>query len=710
MGTNGTGPSGSGPVLACVLAAGLIAGCGSSEVRENRPPTVELTAGPMEGEVVSYSVEIAWEGTDPDGMVQRFEYALDPPAVFTEEEIAGGGPGVTAQVVPGSDGTPDVTRITKIADGEPVSFDWVHTTSGSRRFVFHTADAESISARGVPVPTGRFTGMHAVYVRAVDDDQAASLPDHVAFTAETVAPEAEVTRPVLTTDVLTTGPRVAVAWRGSDPDGPIPVSYLYKLLRVDTLDPPRTLKYTAPRILFEEGGSWRHLDAEERRIDLDLVPFGQYVFGVRAVDEAGAEEPFLDFGRNAFKLQASPETGYPTLTLSCLAGTFSFTGPRVESRPRVQFPTRAYLYCGVACTAEDYGETCSDMRWGLDLADLDLDEGWSPWSRNFELPPITFPDAGIHVLYVQARDGLGSVTLGSVVLNVVEFTLDRDVLWVDDSFDDFLPRDARHDEFWRDRFAAYPGGVGDLREAEIFGANDQGVPRALDVATLSRYKLVVWETRGSGLNGETGLAKSVAIGSLPFYLIGGGQLWLGGRSSVGAATPDVTGIRGDLNYPKELQPGTFTWDFLKLHTPRVDNDRGMSTDNNLLVVHPSPGPAVIYNEMHVDTLKQSPGLKGLGTAFADAVKDSIFVLADPGIRGDLELLYTYGATTTEIKGKASLYHGRITALRWHDPDPAPQQGPVQWFGFPLYYFRDEEAQETLNRSLDWFREVESPAP
>jgi len=682
----------------------MLGGCGSDKAaHENQPPSVELITSPVEGETASYSIEIAWTGTDPDGLVQRFEFAVDPPSAFTEEEIAWGGTDVTSDPISGVGGDPDTTRITKLVNGARVSFDWIHTTRTSHRFVFQTDEAESTSAGGDKVPTGRFTGMHAIYVRAVDNDEAVSIPHHVAFTAETVAPEAEVTRPAVGTGVLSTGPRVVVEWNGTDPDGPAPVGYLYKLLRVDTLDPPPPLLYSAPSLLFDEGGDWTYLDAGERQVDLDLAPYGQYLFGVRAVDEAGAEEPFLDFGRNAFKLQASPDAKYPTLTLSCLAGTFTFTGPTVASSPRVQFPANAFLYCNVTCTAETYGETCGDMRWGLDLADLDLDEGWSPWSRTFELPPIMFPKAGIHVLYVQARDDLGNVTLGSLILDLVEFTLDRDILWVDDSFDDYFPRDAQHDDFWRTRFADYPGTIGDLQEIQAFGDGDKVAPHAIDVATLARYKLVVWETRGSGFNGETSLAKSVAQGSLPFYLIGGGKLWLGGRASVGAATPDESGLRSDLNYPKALEPGAFTWDYLKLHTPRVDNDRGMNPDNNLLVLHPYPGQAVIYNEMRVDTLKQSPGLVGLGIAYADAAKDSIFVLPDPGIRGQVDLLYTYGATRTELEGKGSPYHGRLTALRWHDPDPAPIQGPIQWFGFPLYYFQDSQAQETFNRSLDWFK-------
>ncbi len=66
----------------------------------------------------------------------------------------------------------------------------------------------------------------------------------------------------------------------------------------------------------------------------------------------------------------------------------------------------------------------------------------------------------------------------------------------------------------------------------------------------------------------------------------------------------------------------------------------------------------------------------------------------------MDSLYAFVA-----KSPASAWNAdRITGLRWHDPDPDPAHGRVQWFGFPLYYFVQEQAQETFNRSIDWFRE------
>jgi len=62
------------------------------------------------------------------------------------------------------------------------------------------------------------------------------------------------------------------------------------------------------------------------------------------------------------------------------------------------------------------------------------------------------------------------------------------------------------------------------------------------------------------------------------------------------------------------------------------------------------------------------------------------------------------------KGKASPYHGKLCAIRWHDPDPDPEQGRVMWFGFPLYPMKDDQAQEVVNRALDWFCEEPARSP
>lgn len=62
--------------------------------------------------------------------------------------------------------------------------------------------------------------------------------------------------------------------------------------------------------------------------------------------------------------------------------------------------------------------------------------------------------------------------------------------------------------------------------------NDRGAlnPEAPTLAELSRYRIVLWECKGSGYNGTTSLLKVTE--TQPFlaaYLKAGGKLWLGGR-------------------------------------------------------------------------------------------------------------------------------------------------------------------------------------
>ncbi len=231
-------------VLFSLAAVLVVAGCGSdgAGIRPaNRPPTVTLTASPVEGDTVDYRVTISWSAEDPDGRVAGFRWAVDPPEGFTEAEIDSGGPGVVSELHPGSGGAPDTTRVSKTADGETLSFDWVHTREYSRRFLFHTPDADTTLFDGyIPVPTGIFTGMHRVYVRAVDDQGALSDPARLALTARTVAPSAEILRPA--SDPATSSFHVGTS--GSRPLDRLrpgrrrarwhrPAGYLYKLVERD---------------------------------------------------------------------------------------------------------------------------------------------------------------------------------------------------------------------------------------------------------------------------------------------------------------------------------------------------------------------------------------------------------------------------------------------------------------------------------------------
>ncbi len=78
---------------------------------------------------------------------------------------------------------------------------------------------------------------------------------------------------------------------------------------------------------------------------------------------------------------------------------------------------------------------------------------------------------------------------------------------------------------------------------------------------------------------------------------------------------------------------------------------------------------------------------------------------DAGYFGVIDSLYAYQAKVT-----SSQYNNRLVALRWHDPSLDSHLGRVQWFGFPLYYMKQAQAQDTFNRTIDWFREAWDAVP
>jgi hypothetical protein len=675
----------------------LFGGCASEHVQgTNLPPTVRITSGPVEGDTTLYSVRMSWSGEDPDGSIARFEYAIDPAGAFSEEEIANGGPGIVSQVLHGQNGDPDTTRVTK---NGVASFDWIHTTETSHRFEFSTPSAESVLTGSGKVPTGRFLGMHAVYVRAVDNAGAVSAPDKAAFTAETIAPTSHIVRPALQEEILDMGPRMTLDWTGVDPDGTPqrPTGYQMKLLRLDTLSPPIPILQATPAVLLADPTPWVSIAPPDTPLVIPLHTPAAYILGVRAVDVAGAVEPFLDLGRNVFKFQAFLSGGKPEVTLQTAAGTFAFRGTAAPIE--ADFVAGLNLAVQVTCLAEQYGETCDGWRWGIDLVDLDSPEGWSDWTTASNLPETRFPAPGFHVFYLEARDAAGNTTQCKLILNILDAPFDREVLLVDDSFDNVAPTDAQNDAFWQDLIADYVA-HSDLSLEQFFnfsayGAEDRGtlMPQVPSLEELLRYKLVIWDSGPGGYNGDSALIRAALLLSprLSVYLQAGGKVWLEGRAV--RALSQCVGVCADL----ELVPAAES--FLCRYFALCTNALRSPTKATDLMQEAVPCPGIGFPPLFADSSK--------GAIPDDVVLDPI--LEPPGFRGDIDSLYAHGAVGPRLQPPvSSSLEGKPIAIRWHDPAPDRLQGRTQWFGFRLYFFDVNGARETFQKTLDWFREEEPP--
>jgi hypothetical protein len=321
----------------------------------------------------------------------------------------------------------------------------------------------------------------------------------------------------------------------------------------------------------------------------------------------------------------------------------------------------------------------------------------------------------MHTISVRARDTSGNITRGTIRFDVIELAFDREVLWVDDSFDLTYPNDMQQDAFWRGLFDDYAAHSNldptDFDEIHVHGSGDLEIlePSAVKLSDLGRHKLVIWDNRANGYNGISSLLRSATLSrNLEAYLRAGGKLWVEGRLTVAAMVRSANGVNADLEYPKvDLRPGDFAWDYLKLQSTRIDSDKGNRQQHTLVRVHPSPGHPEIYPFMEYAPDKLNIAQKGI--PYCEAIFDPMFMESSPSFRGDVDSLYTYGAAA-EILGGSSIFQDRLCAIRWHDPDLAREQGRTQWFGFPMYYFQDDQAKETFRRSVDWFREEFRPPP
>ncbi len=730
--------------LPLVLAFGVL-GCSSDDGTRvaNTIPEARITGGPLDGSEASYTARIFWTGWDYDGIINRFEYAVDPPTAFSLAELnsintpeQANFPDLDVTVVPGPSFNEDTLRVEKVEDGITYTFDWVQTLEFSRSFEFQTpfADTSTNPQTGTRGPDPTFSGAHTVYVRAIDNESAYSQIDEstvndirISYTAKTITPQGEITRPDIERDVLVVGSSLTVCFDGVDPDSPEPAKkpsgYIYKLLNLFDIVPPTDhFRVGVPDILYSDhtewGYDWVYQSADTACVTLFLDTPKQYVFGMRAVDQAGGVEPFLEFTRNATKMQAFPTAGFPTLQIcESSLGCFNYAGiGRVYT---AQVPVGRKLRFTWSGSAETYGGTIEGYSWGVDIPDLDREgpgSGWSGWGQilgNFT--PIVFKSPGVHVLYVRCRDVSGGITLGTLILEVIDFPLDFETLLVDDSLDKVKPRDGENDQFWQD-LVTNSGRFDDGQVVDVYsmhGQDDVGSinPLPLSLEDMSRYRLLIWDNFGEGYNGRSGLLSATSTGrSLGAYLGAGGKLWLSGRVTM-AAMSVTGGGTGDFIYPKEMLPGTFPYDFLKLYSTRIDNDKGVDSKNNFKFAKPAAEQFpqlgdVIYPGGDVDPSKLNRVQAQLGAiTHVDAIFDPIFASSVKGFTGKLDSLYVYGPVNT-----SSSYRNRLCGTRWHNPDPAREQGRVQWFGFQMYYLMNEQAQEIFDRSIDWFREEEPPPP
>ena len=613
-------------VLVVLFLAGLLAsGCSRNSKLPfqvaNLLPEVRVTSAPIDINAVCapdaarscYSLTFNWVGYDPDGRVDRFIYAVDPPD-----------------------------------NGDTT---WITTTDNEKRLVF---DAPSLSNRADSLTILR--GYHVFVIAAIDNDhKGAEVVNprraplntgprvYRAFFSFTKAPTVTIDAPrPVTSAVRTLPPSIRIAWHGRDEDGVFtnkPVRYKYLLLgpgnetsvvpggisEVFNSKGAAIRQYYAPEFRADQG--WTSISGDTTSVQFtNLVPGASYMFAVVAFDEAGAFSPVFGFDTNLVRFQIGYAAAFgPRLTVFNEFFFYQYPGASYNPAAEVylQVPAGRVTFNWFATPPE--GAILRSFRWMLDGDVFDqrprTDEindlkHWSSASVNITNATVGPFTGGDHFFYVEAEDNTGLRSLATIHFFVVVPTFAKPLLLVNDTryrADQFLdngatlldpaglwPASAELDTFMtavgRVQWRSYAEGTlttpGILHgyEFDTLGTR-KGIPdMSTSLAKLGEYRHVIWLIDFASANASAaGNSPTEPITSLRYmntqgklnalgaYVRMGGEAWLVGGGGAFAtlisyddASNNVGGAGtftfNSTSAKRELAPGRFMYDVAKWQT------------------------------------------------------------------------------------------------------------------------------------------------
>lgn len=534
--------------------------CGCSEdvflqqPKPNMAPVVWLSSGPVEGTTTGYQVHFYWGGWDPDGEVAFYEF------VVVDAEDYGFNP-------------EDTTGLDK----------WYRTTAHDSVFKVSADD----SMANVTIGNNDYTyydRMHTFFLRGVDlQGMRSELVESRSFTAWTLAPYVTITRPPQN-DVYSRV--IKFVWSGYDPidvpsntQDPVAIRYMFMHL-VDTngvynpqfdilsdmnRNPRRYadkwkpwISYTAP----EDSGKSTIIGDDETPIYV-----GDYhIFAVQAMDDAGAVTGIFSASNNFRKFIISERN--PTLTVTeYFIGSFVFIGRNFRPIKR-DLPPGVPLRFSWRATAEDYGGEISGYRYGWDIADVNNPADWpTTFNPRNTAAPVRYLYSGTHTFFVEVIDNSQFTTLAQIQINVIPFSMERSLLWVDDFYsEDFIqkdyvmPTETEHDLFWLDICSRAVGFEADIDVYDAARKNFKPAP----ITTIGKYKNMIW-TYSSSPNQSTWhtivvftpesfltTGTQLTVNYISLFLAKGGHLWSLGRSDKTGGIA-ATLVQQAWNFPMNLK-------------------------------------------------------------------------------------------------------------------------------------------------------------
>jgi hypothetical protein len=480
-------------VLSAVVAMAACSDSTNDTAYGNQAPQVWLSAAPPEGSVSKYLVKLYWGGWDPDGEISHYEYYItdNKSGVFDPADLP--------------------------EDG------WYNVVANDSSFTF---SADSLVNPNTGDLASAFVRSHTFFIRAIDDEGLRSDYAYRSFTAFTLSPEVQIDVPRRTNGGSASVPAIATfRWHATDyvdnlntRQDPESVQYVLKSTAPFGGDFNKTLAYLRTPASLPDWSDWVYYRAPQDSGKFWTTPvqdYGTYMLAVRAKDEAGAITPVLDEAHNARRIQITSRNTGPFFTLSNIyMGAVSTT---VCTTPAtiLDIPAGVALDFRLAASADSYGGIVSGYRYGWDISDLEDPDQWE-----VDFTPFTTTDDegrstagtpsraffyGTHVFTCEVVDNSGYCSRIEVKVNIVQFTLERNILVVDDFAPDndpqqagwnnaagrgVLPSDAEHDAFWVDMMSNVQGFDPTLDMIATVQGN------TVPLTKLANYKSIVWSVFG----------------------------------------------------------------------------------------------------------------------------------------------------------------------------------------------------------------------
>jgi hypothetical protein len=587
---------------AVLLLAHLAGGCGDGldleSLRPNHAPATVLRASPPDStDSTDARVHLAWDGSDVDGDIARFDFILvDHPAMDDSIAVHPQDPNRVVVTPPAGD-DPRWTPTTALDTVLVVSADTL------RRDPRPPPDSDDATIRehNRLVRLQTFERWHTFFVRAVDDRGAFDAsPEYVSFNARTLAPEVDLHPPVDPTDDFLWAPAsITFTWDGRDPIGDStdrpPIASRWVLLPVRRDVRSRFVGYPESLYALPAGRSWspwRRWDAEDGSgrsaaltglLPIDGRGHGWYLFAVQAMDEAGAVTPVFDAttpGKtNVVRMQVTTGLG-PRLVVESPFGQRVFV-PRPR-HVRVEAAVGQAIAFRWRADADAYGGTIESYRYGWNILDLDDPKAWTSCDCRTTAAPRVL-ERGTQRFYLEAIDTNGAVTRATYDITAYPVSRRRELLLVDDT--DNFPDDPLDQERLEDR--RWLAVIDSLRARRPFAFDPSA--DIYDVATTFReappvskvfdYKTVVWYSKIAS-KGNVALRELAAFFDpfvdrnrdrvVPFnylstYVENGGEFWLSGSQP-------TTYLWTFAPYQTQLYPFNVTnWDDTVMPHPAEDS-------------------------------------------------------------------------------------------------------------------------------------------